>query len=114
MVARLDRTVPLPWSRRPAPSDRGLAPESATPSGPRTARASGGGVAKPVGQRIDWASLIRRTYLEDVLACPCGGRRFILADIIEPEVVVAILQHLGLPTESPPLAKARSPDSEAA
>jgi len=95
-----------------APSDRGRAPESATPAASRTALASG--VAKPVGQRIDWASLIRRTYLEDVLACPCGGRRYILADITEPEVVLAILQHLGLPTEPPPVARARSPDSEAA
>jgi hypothetical protein len=95
-----------------APSDRGPAPDSATPTAPRTALASA--VAKPVGQRIDWASLIRRTYLEDVLACPCGGRRYILADITEPDVIVAILQHLGLPTEPPPVATARSPDSEAA
>jgi len=45
----------------------------------------------------------------DVLACPCGGRRAIVADISEREVVVAILAHLGLPTEAPPLARARSP-----
>jgi len=66
-------------------------------------------VAQAVYARIDWASLLKRTYLEDVLACPCGGRRRILADITEPDVVVAILAHLGLPTEPPPRAKARGP-----
>jgi hypothetical protein len=50
-----------------------------------------------------------RVYLVDVLACPCGGRRAIVADLSEREVVVAILAHLELPTEAPPLARARSP-----
>jgi hypothetical protein len=85
--------------------------DAASPSSPRTSLASG--VAKPVGARIDWASLLRRTYLEDVLSCPCGGRRHILADITEPDVVLAILTHLGLPTEPPPIARARSPGFEA-
>ena len=40
---------------------------------------------------------------------PCGGRRAIVADISERDVVVAILAHLGLPTEAPPIARARSP-----
>jgi hypothetical protein len=66
-------------------------------------------VARPVYARIDWASLLKRTYLEDVLACPCGGRRRLIADISEPDVIVAILSHLGLPTEPPPLARARGP-----
>jgi hypothetical protein len=47
--------------------------------------------------------------LEDVLACACGGRRSIVADITERDVVVAILAHLGLPAEAPPIARARSP-----
>jgi hypothetical protein len=50
---------------------------------------------KPVGSRIEWAELLRRIYLVNVLACPCGGRRAIVADISEREVVVAILAHLG-------------------
>ncbi len=33
----------------------------------------------------------------------------LVADISDSEVVVAILAHLGLPTEAPPLARARSP-----
>jgi hypothetical protein len=54
--------------------------------------------------RIDWASLIRRVDLEDVLRCPCGGRRRILSDVTEPDAVVAILEHLGLPARAPPVA----------
>ena len=91
-------------------------PRSATgtpePNGPRTSL--GAGVVQPVGARLDWASLLRRVYLEDVLACPCGGRRRIIADIQERDVIVAILDHLGLPTDPPPVARARSPSFEAA
>jgi hypothetical protein len=54
--------------------------------------------------------LLKRVLLEDVLACPCGGRRRILADVQERSAVVAILEHLGLPTEGPPIARARDPD----
>jgi hypothetical protein len=86
--------------------------ETTMPSEPRTSL--GAGVIQSVGARIDWASLIRRVYLEDILACPCGGRRRVVADITEHEVVVTILSRLGLPTEPPPIARARSPGVEAA
>jgi hypothetical protein len=46
--------------------------------------------------------------LVDVLAGPRGGRRAIVADISDSEVVVALLPHLGLPTEAPPIARVRS------
>lgn len=68
------------------------------------------GIVLPVYARIDWASLIRRVYLEDVLACPCGGRRRVVADIgqrAQRDAIVAILTHLGIPTEPPPIARAR-------
>jgi len=91
--------------------ERRHAPGTPEPNGPPTRL--GGGV-QPVAATIDWASLLRRTYLEDVLACPCGGRRRIIADIEERDVIVAILGHLGLPTEPPSLARARSPGFEAA
>ena len=81
--------------------------ENAVRSRPRTSL--GDGVVKPVGSRIEWAQLLRRIYLVDVLACPCGGRRAIVADISDSEVVVAILAHLGLPPFAPPIARARSP-----
>jgi hypothetical protein len=54
-------------------------------------------------------ALLKRVFLEDVLACPCGGRRRIMADVDEPSALVALLRHLGLPTEAPPLARARDP-----
>jgi hypothetical protein len=96
-----------------APPGRGPTSKH-TASGPRTSLGVGVAVATPVGARIDWASLIRRVYLDDVLACPCGGRRRVLAEITEPDAIAAILQHLALPTEPPPIARARSPGSEAA
>jgi hypothetical protein len=43
------------------------------------------------------------------LACSYGGRRPLVADISERDAVVAIVAHLELPTESPPIARARSP-----
>ena len=47
-----------------------------------------------------------RVFREDVLACPCGGRRVVLAYLTEPGPVKAILDHLGLPSTGPPLAPA--------
>jgi hypothetical protein len=107
-----DAASSLASDRTAASSGSGRASEYEAPHGPRTSL--GDGVVRPVGARIDWASLLRRVYLQDVLACPCGGRRAILADITEPEVVVAILSHLNLPTEPPPVARARSPGFDAA
>ena len=49
----------------------------------------------------------------DVLQCPkCHGRLRVLAVITEREPVQRILSHLGLPTEPPPLARARDPSDE--
>jgi hypothetical protein len=90
-----------------ASPERGGDSENAGRSRPRTSL--GDGVVKPGGSRIEWAQLLRRIDWVDVLACRCGGRRAIVADISDSEVVVAILAHLGLPTEAPPIARARSP-----
>jgi hypothetical protein len=49
-----------------------------------------------------------------MMTLPCGGRRRILADISERDAIVAILAHLGLPREAPPLSRARSPICDAA
>jgi hypothetical protein len=43
----------------------------------------GTGVVPQPFARIDWASLFRRVVFEDVLRCPCGGRRRILSDVTE-------------------------------
>jgi hypothetical protein len=60
-------------------------------------------------RRIPWAELLRRVYALDVLACACGGRRQLIAFLSDPVVTRAILEHLGLPADSPPLAPARDP-----
>ena len=57
--------------------------------------------------RISWAELLLRVFREDVLLCPCGGRRVVLAFITEKKVVKEILEHLGLPSTGPPVAPTR-------
>ena len=60
---------------------------------------------------IPWAELLLRVFRDDVLLCPCGGRRLVLAYITEKKVVKEILEHLGLPAAGPPTAPARMPDA---
>ena len=60
--------------------------------------------------RIDWATLLRRTFDTDVLQCPrCHGRIHILADVTDPAIARAILQTLGVDSEAPLTARARDP-----
>jgi hypothetical protein len=93
-----------------APSTEGAAsPPPGAGSEARPRSRLGTGVVPQPFARIDWASLLRRVFLEDVLACPCGGRRRILSDVTAPTAVVAILEHLGLPARAPPIAAAREP-----
>ena len=60
---------------------------------------------------LDWASLLKRVFNEDVLLCPrCGHKPMrVIAAIDDPPLVEKILAHLGLPTERPVIAPARSP-----
>jgi hypothetical protein len=60
--------------------------------------------------RIPWSDLLLRVFRDDVLACPCGGRRIVIAFIDERPVIERILGHLGLPTTGPPVAPARLAD----
>ena len=61
-------------------------------------------------KRFSWAELLRRVFLIDVLICErCGGPRKLLAFITEQQVIEKILEHLGLPSEPPLRAGARSP-----
>jgi hypothetical protein len=57
--------------------------------------------------RIPWAELLLRAFREDVLLCPRGGRRVVLAFVTEKKIVKEILEHLGLQTTGPPVAPAR-------
>jgi len=65
-------------------------------SGPRNRT----GIAPEVYARIDWASLLKRTY--------------IICDVNERATIVEILSHLGLPFDAPKLARARDPTFDAA
>ena len=58
--------------------------------------------------RIPWAELLQRVFMDDVLACPCGGRRKVIAFVNERKIIDEILDHLGLPTTGPPVAPART------
>ena len=50
---------------------------------------------------------MRLAWKADVLQCPCGGRRHLVAVIDQAVVVRSILAHLGLATEA--LAKPEDP-----
>jgi hypothetical protein len=58
---------------------------------------------------LDGATLLRRTFDIDVLACPRGGRLRFIALVTEREAIVPLLESLGLPTTHPVRARARSP-----
>lgn len=58
--------------------------------------------------RVPWAALLRRSFEIDVFQCPnCPGRMRVLAYLDEPTVTARILEHLGLPSDAPPIAPAR-------
>ena len=82
----------------------GQSTESTAPAAP---------VPTPPGRRaqarLPWAELLQRVFAQDVLACPCGGRRRVLAFITDLNVARDILAALGLPATIPTFATARAP-----
>ncbi len=87
------RLPPPPPSQHVAPVARLRRRQSESESG------SGG------RQRSSWAQLLARVFFVNVLLCPrCGGRRRILAFLVDPVVVRRILSHLKLPSEPPALS----------
>ncbi len=62
---------------------------------------------RPHPWRMRWADLIKRVFLEDVLQCPCGGRRRVLAMVMDRESIERILRHVGMPWERPVRAPPR-------
>lgn len=59
--------------------------------------------------RIDWATLLKRVYDLDALACPCGGRLKFVEVVTDAERARTLLEQLGLRAAPPPVARARSP-----
>ena len=69
-----------------------------------------GGTLYAASPRVDWASLLRRSFQVDVLACPsCNGRLRLLGEVTEPTMVRLVLDSLGMPTDAPHAARARDP-----
>jgi hypothetical protein len=61
------------------------------------------------GSRLRWAELLRRVFAIDVLACPCGGRRSVIAVVAVPQIAQVVLGALGLPNAPVTFAPARDP-----
>jgi Putative transposase len=59
--------------------------------------------------RLPWADLLRRVFADDVLRCPCGGRRSVIAVVTDPGVARTLLAALALPDEPSAFAPARDP-----
>ena len=69
-----------------------------------------GGSLYATSARIDWATLLRRSFEVDVLRCAgCGGRLRVLGEVTEPSLVGLVLESLGLPREAPRASRARDP-----
>jgi len=60
-------------------------------------------------RRLPWADLLRRVFADDVLRCPCGGRRSVVALVANPTMARTLLATLGLPAEPATFAPARDP-----
>jgi hypothetical protein len=96
-AAKRDQIVPEP-------------PESAEQAPHRSTR----GTDKSVNQRVrirpgrySWSALLQRTFLIDILTCPCGARRRVLSLVCDPAEIHRCLSHLGLPTTPPQRAPPR-------
>jgi hypothetical protein len=59
--------------------------------------------------RVDWAALQRHTFGCDVWACPCGGRRRVVAVVTNARTAEELLRNLGRWHPTPPLAAAQGP-----
>ena len=63
-------------------------------------------------ERLTWAELVKRTWLVDLLRCPCGGKRKVLAMVLNRDSIERILVHLGLPHLPPQRAPPRQAPAE--
>ena len=63
-------------------------------------------------ERMLWSELVQRVFLSEILRCPCGGQRTVVAMIFKPSSIARILRHLGLPLEPQPRAPPRPRQAE--
>jgi hypothetical protein len=64
--------------------------------------------------RLDWAKLLRRTFLTEVLVCPrCSGRARVIAAVQDPASARNFLEAVDQRSIPTPLRTTRDPDDEA-
>ena len=102
-AARRNEIVPVP----PSPEAERV-PHPCNAGKPKQARSKSLSLKRQRRQRIPWAPLLARVFLVDVLRCPCGGRRRVLAMVRDPLAIERVLTHLGLPTGFPPRGPPRA------
>jgi hypothetical protein len=57
-----------------------------------------------------FASTRARSFMVDLLKCThCGGRRWVLGAVTDPQAAARILEHLGLDSVAPDRLRARGP-----
>jgi hypothetical protein len=91
----------------PEPTQPPTCPEGSAAAAAPTQDPEPATVRRQPDSSIPWRDLLLRVFREDVLACPCGARRKVVAFINERSVIEQILGHLGLATTGPPMAPAR-------
>ncbi len=64
---------------------------------------------QPRARRLPWADLLRRVFADDVLRCPCGGRRSVVAFVADPSIARVLFDTLGLAAKPATFAPARAP-----
>jgi hypothetical protein len=124
LLARLAALVPPPRANlvvyhgvlaSAASVRRHIVPRGEPKSDPREDPGPWSSSGAPARSRnYTWAELLKRVFLLDVLRCPCGGPRRLIAVITTPEVIFSILRCLGLvdsvPARGPPGSASGSPD----
>jgi ribosomal protein S27E len=66
-------------------------------------------VKKPRRPRIDWATLLHRTFGCEVWKCGCGGQRRVVALVANRRTAEQMLRNMGLLHPWPPLPAAQGP-----
>ena len=91
---------PLPWCASPDPTLRAAIVPGPADHATEHAHCSPG--------HMSWARLLQSAFDLDTGHRPnCGGPLKIIAAMVDPQVIVKILTHLGLPARAPPRSPAR-------
>lgn len=93
-LGALSSASPLRSSVLPVPPD----PTATRPTAP----------SRP--KHMPHRDLLQRVFLEDLLACPCGGRLDQIAVIVDPDVVQTVAAAIILSNQAPARAPPRRPN----